>query len=60
MGIFGMGPQTDESGHKCEHCGKTIKPGEHFTKEGKKYCCEKCCGSVDKSAKKAAKSCEFC
>ncbi len=60
MGIFGMGPQTSEEGHTCAHCGKKIKPGEHFTKEGKKYCCAKCCGEADKSAKKAAKTCEFC
>jgi hypothetical protein len=60
MGIFGLGPQTAEEEHICAHCGKKIKPGEHFTKEGKKYCCEKCCGDSAKSAKKAAKTCEFC
>lgn len=60
MGIFGLGPQTSEDGHVCNKCGKKIKAGEHFTKEGKKFCCEKCCGSADKSDKKKAKTCEFC
>lgn len=61
MGIFGLGPQSDEKGHVCSHCGKKIKPGDHFTKDGSKYCCDKCCGESEKSGvKKKAKACEFC
>jgi hypothetical protein len=60
MGIFGLGKKTDESAHTCSHCGKNIKAGENFTKEGKKYCCTKCCGDSEKTGKKKAGTCEFC
>lgn len=61
MGIFGLGPQTSAKVHVCKNCGKKIKPGEHFTKDGVKYCCERCCTDGPKrDAKKKAMTCEFC
>jgi hypothetical protein len=60
MGIFGLGKQTSNEEHTCSHCGKKIKAGDSFTKEGRKYCCVKCCGDSEKSEKKKAGTCEFC
>lgn len=60
MGIFGLGPQTSSETHHCKNCGKEIKPGSHFTKDGEKYCCETCCRTGGVEAKTKAKTCEFC
>ena len=61
MGILGMGPETAKEEFTCPNCGKTVKVGEHFTKEGKEFCCEHCCLRGEKTEeKKKAKTCEFC
>jgi len=60
MGVFGQGPETSTEKHFCKNCGKEIKPGQHFTKDGDKFCCETCCETGGEKAKKEAKVCEFC
>ena len=58
--ILGMGPKADSEEHTCENCGKEIKVGEHYTMDGKKYCCENCCKVNTPEMKKKAEVCEFC
>ena len=58
--VIGLGAQTATEKHTCENCGKDIKPGDHYTIDDKKYCCETCCKVNSPDMKKTANVCEFC